>query len=468
LLTKFINWRMENKYNNIYFLGIGGIGMSAIAQYFHVNNHKVAGYDRYQSDNCKRLENIGIDIHYEDDINLIPELYKNSTETLIVYTPAIPEDSTELAYFKTHNFKILKRAEVLGMISQNKVCIAIAGTHGKTSVSTIAAWILSNTRDSCSAFLGGVSKNFDSNLHLSSTSNIVVVEADEFDRSFLRLTPTTAIITSIEPDHLDIYNDFNTLQEAFVEFAGKIKSEGNLILHKSIKTELFETSVKNINIYTYGLNDEDCDFNLKNISYKNNNCYFDIKAPTGLIKNIKYQIGGQHNLENALAAAAASLINEADESTLRKSLESFAGVIRRFDIKIKTTELIYIDDYAHHPGEIKAFINAVSEIYPNKKITAVFQPHLFSRTKDFYKEFAENLSNCHELVLLPIYPAREKPIKGISSEIIYKYAKVERKHLCTKTELIPLLKSLKPELIVTMGAGDIDQLVEPIRKEFVK
>ncbi|MDD4148597.1 MAG: UDP-N-acetylmuramate--L-alanine ligase, partial [Bacteroidales bacterium] len=413
---------MENKYHNIYFLGIGGIGMSALAQYFHLNNYKVAGYDRFQSDNCKRLENIGIDIHYEDNCNLIPKLYKNQSETLIVYTPAIPTDSTELAYFKTQNFEILKRAEVLGMISLDKTGIAVAGTHGKTSVSTIAAWILSNTKDSCSAFLGGVSKNFGSNLHINAKSNIIVAEADEFDRSFLHLTPSTAVITSIEADHLDIYNDFETLQEAFIQFANKIKPGGNLILHKSIQKKIFETPNKSFNIYTYGLNDENCDYNLKNITYKNNNCYFDIETPDKLIKNIKYQIGGQHNLENALAATAAALLNNADKDSLKNSLESFAGVIRRFDIKIKDKDIIYIDDYAHHPGEIKAFMNAVAEIYPNKKITAVFQPHLFSRTKDFYKEFAESLSNCHELVLLPIYPAREKPIEGINSEIIYKYA----------------------------------------------
>lgn len=457
---------MENKYKNIYFLGIGGIGMSALAQYFHLNGYNIAGYDKVKGDTCERLEKLGIDIHYSDGPELIPQTFKSPENTLVVFTPAIPNDSEELSFFITNGFKLSKRAEVLGMISRDKIGVAIAGTHGKTSVSTITAWIFKNSDKSCSAFMGGISKNFDSNIYIDSNSDYVVAEADEFDRSFLHLSPSTAIITSIEADHLDIYNDFETLQYAFVEFAGKIKTNGNLIINKSIDKRIFENLSEKINVYTYGLNDQTCDFNLTNIKYRNNCCYFDIFGENIEIKNIEYQIGGNHNLENALAATVAAILNNVDISIIKSSLELFRGVVRRFDIIIKNDDIIYIDDYAHHPGEIKAFLNAVKEIIPHKKITAVFQPHLFSRTKDFYKDFAKSLSVCDELILLPIYPAREKPLDGINSELILELAESESKFLCEKEDLITMLKAIKPQLLVTMGAGDIDQFVNIIRKEF--
>jgi UDP-N-acetylmuramate--alanine ligase len=457
---------MENKYKNIYFLGIGGIGMSALAQYFHFNGYNIAGYDRTKGDTCERLEKLGIEIHYSDSTELIPQRYKSPENTLVVFTPAIPNDSDELSFFIANGFTLSKRAEVLGMISRDKIGVAIAGTHGKTSVSTISAWIFKNSDKSCSAFMGGISKNFDSNIFIDSNSDFVVAEADEFDRSFLHLSPSTAIITGIEADHLDIYNDFETLQNAFVEFAGKIKPGGNLIINKSIDKRIFKNLSEKIKVYTYGLEDKTCDFYVTNIQYRNNCCYFDIIGNDVEIKNIEYQIGGNHNLENALAASVAAILNNIDIDTIKSSLESFKGVVRRFDVIIKSKDLIYIDDYAHHPGEIKAFLNAVKEIITDKKITAIFQPHLFSRTRDFYKEFAQSLSVCDELILLPIYPAREKPIEGINSEIILELAESDSKYLCEKEKLIPLLKSIKPQLLVTMGAGDIDQFVEQIRKEF--
>ncbi len=457
---------MESKYTHIYFLGIGGIGMSALAYYYHFNAYKVAGYDKFQSNNCIRLEKHGVEIHYSDEIRNIPEEYLNKETCLVVLTPAIPQDSEELNYFKDNNFKILKRSEILGLISNDKDTIAIAGTHGKTSVSTISSWIMSNGPESCNAFLGGISKNFNSNVLIKPDSRFAVVEADEFDRSFLTLSPSVAVITSIEADHLDIYNNFETLRDTFVDFAKKINTSGSLVLHKSIDKSLFVDKLDNVTIFKYGIDDVNCDFNLTNINYKNEACYFDIISPNGKIENIKYSIGGNHNLENALAAASTAILNDVPQEIIKSSLESFSGVIRRFDIGVKRDGFIYIDDYAHHPSEIKAFLNAVKTMYPNKEITAVFQPHLFTRTKDFYKEFGESLSACDNLFLLPIYPAREKPIEGINSELILENCTAENKAICEKGDLIKILKQSNPELLVTMGAGDIDQFVEPIKIEF--
>lgn len=440
--------------------------MSALAQYFHYNNYKVAGYDRVKSDNCIRLAEKGVEIHYDDNPEHIPANFINKDETLVVYTPAIPNDSLELNYFRQNNFHILKRSEVLGLISREKKTIAIAGTHGKTSVSSITSWIMSNSSESCNAFLGGISKNFNSNIKIDTNSKIAVVEADEFDRSFLTLSPSTALITCIEADHLDIYNNLETLNSAFIEFTNKIEQFGNLILHHSVDKDIFEKELKNVDIYTYGINDRSCDFYISDINYLNDCCYFDIHHPGGRIHEIKYAIGGDHNLENALAAAASALLNSVSGNIVKKSLETFEGVLRRFDIQIKRNNFIYIDDYAHHPSEISAFLKAVRTLYPNKKLTAVFQPHLFSRTKDFYIDFAKSLSNTDELVLLPIYPAREKEIPGISSKIILDLVESENKTICEKDNLLDKLNKLNPEVLVTMGAGDIDKFVKPIREAF--
>ncbi|MDR2010136.1 MAG: UDP-N-acetylmuramate--L-alanine ligase [Bacteroidales bacterium] len=452
----------------IYFLGIGGIGMSAIARYFYTLGYPVAGYDRFRNDICINMENIGINIHYEDDITKIPYQFKNKKTTLVVFTPAVPQDHNELLFFRTNNFEILKRSEVLGLISNSKKCMAIAGAHGKTSVSSICANIMVNTKAGCSAFLGGIAKNFNSNLVINKNSDYVVVEADEFDRSFLRLTPSTALITYIDSDHLDIYNNYNTLFEAFVQFGNLVKTNGNLILNHNISEDYIKHIRTDINIYRYGLNNKECDFYIDNIKYQENKCYFDLTHINGKISDISYSAGGDHNLENALAGASISILNGATDEDVRKGLETFEGVERRFDIKIKTDNFIYIDDYAHHPNEISAFLKSVRLIFPDKKITGIFQPHLYSRTRDFYKEFAESLSICDEIILLPIYPAREKPIEGITSEIILANIKKTKKFICEKNELIPFLKKQKPEILVTMGAGDIDQLIKPIITEFEK
>ncbi|MDD3740513.1 MAG: UDP-N-acetylmuramate--L-alanine ligase [Bacteroidales bacterium] len=459
---------MDSKYKNIYFLGIGGIGMSALAQYFYSIGYNIAGYDRFRSDICIMLENLGINIHYEDDINNIPVTFLNPLNTLIILTPAIPEDQTEFQYFIQNDFQISKRAEILGMISNPKKGLAIAGTHGKTSVSGICANIMSLTKNSCSAFLGGISKNLNSNILINPKSEYIVVEADEFDRSFHNLTPSTALITYIDADHLDIYKNHASLKEAFVIFCNQVKENGNIILNSKIYSEIKNTIKPGINIFSYGFEDNGCDFYLSDIKYINGLCYFDLNYPKGLIKSIKYEIGGNHNLENALAGASIALLNGATDDDVRAGLESFKGIIRRFDIRIKLNQITYIDDYAHHPKEISAFLSSVRLLYPNKKITGVFQPHLYSRTSDFYQEFAQSLSICDEIILLPIYPAREKPITGINSEMILKLIKSTKKHLCSKAELLTKLEELQPELLVTMGAGDIDLFIKPIINMFSK
>jgi len=446
--------------------------MSALAQYFKTFGYNVAGYDRFRNNICDRLENLNIDIHYQDDINLIPENFKNSENTLVVLTPAIPNHHSEWEYFRNNNFKISKRAEVLGIIANKKNCLAIAGTHGKTSVSSICTNIMQNTTTGCSAFLGGILKNIDSNFTINKDSNYVVVEADEFDRSFLQLTPSTALITHIDADHLDIYDNYDNVFNAFVEFANLVKDNGNLLLNANIISG-FETKIKeSVNIYRYGINDNKYDFYINNIKYQDNLCYFDLTHIDGKIEKIAYQLGGNHNLENALAAAAIAILNGATNEQIRKGLETFKGVERRFDIKIKNDKLIYIDDYAHHPKEISAFLNSVRQIFPDKKITAIFQPHLYSRTKDFYLDFAKSFSLCDTAILLPIYPAREEPMPGITSKIIFdNIAPNIEKYLCEKNELIDLLNKIMtdadnyPSILVTMGAGDIEQLVQIIQKK---
>ena len=453
---------MKSNFENIYFVGIGGIGMSAIARYFKACGYNVAGYDRTRNEVCENLEKEGIQVHYEDNLDLIGSSYSNPDNTLVIYTPAVPKDHMELSFFRNNGFNVVKRAEALGKICENKNCMAIAGTHGKTSISTITSCIMVHTSEKCSAFLGGISKNFKSNLHLEPQSKNIVVEADEFDRSFLHLTPSTALISHIEADHLDIYGNYENVENAFVEFTNKITANGNLVLGPDIPASVKAKLRSGLNIYTYGVNDSKFDFYASNILYEDGLCIFDINCPGMVIPEIKFKIGGTHNIENAVGATAVSVINGATSEQVRAGLQSFVGVLRRFDIQIKNDNCVYIDDYAHHPGEISAFLTAVKQIYPHKKITAIFQPHLYTRTRDLYIEFAESLSACDNLVLLPIYPARELPIQGVSSSLIYDNCKAINKYMCEKNQLIDLLGTLDTELVVTMGAGDIDRLVKPI------
>ncbi len=453
---------MKSKFENIYFVGIGGIGMSAIARYFKACGYNVAGYDRTRSDVCTNLEKEGIQVHYDDSTNLIGSYYKDPKTTLVIYTPAIPGDHSELTFFRQNGFRVIKRSEALGHLCEGKNCLAVAGTHGKTSISTITSCIMVRTKEKCSAFLGGISKNFMSNLHLEPKSKNVVVEADEFDRSFLHLSPSTALISHVEADHLDIYGDYETMEAAFVEFANRTSKKGNIVLGPDIPVTVKSRLRNDLNVYTYGVDDANLNFYATNISYGNGLCVFDIKTPFGTIEGIKYKIGGRHNIENAVGATAVSMLNGATADEVRDGLQNFMGVLRRFDIQLQSEKCVFIDDYAHHPGEISAFLAAVRQIYPQKKITGIFQPHLYSRTKDFYKDFAESLSVCDTLILLPIYPARELPIEGVTSSLIYDNCHAKEKYICEKSELLDLLGKLKPELVLTMGAGDIDRLVKPI------
>jgi UDP-N-acetylmuramate--alanine ligase len=439
-------------------IGIGGIGMSALARYFKATGRNVAGYDRTPTSLTNELINSGIDIHFEDNIKLIPEDYLNKEDTLVIITPAIPDDHNELGLFRKSNFTLLKRSEVLGHIAGNSKNIAVAGTHGKTTVSTMIAHLLSQSDLSCSAFLGGISRNFNSNLVFSETSDYIVTEADEFDRSFLRFSPYISVVTAIDADHLDIYGTKSELEKAFEQFVNQTVTDGKIVAKKSLKLKLKSV----YDYYTYTLADK-ADFYAENIILDKGTYTFDIITPTVKIKNLKLQQPGLVNVENAVAATAVSYLLGVDEVVIRKGLGTFRGIVRRFDYRIKEGNIIYIDDYAHHPKELTAFIESVRLLYPDRKITGVFQPHLYSRTRDFADEFAESLDKLDELILLDIYPARELPLKGVTSRIIFDRVSIKNKELCNKEELMGILGNKNIEVLLTMGAGDIDQYVEPVR-----
>ncbi len=453
---------MNPKFRNIYFIGIGGIGMSAIAKYLHLAGYKVAGYDLVKNQNCEALEKIGIDIHYEENISAINPIFLNVQDSLIVYTPAIPKDHKEYLYFTENNFRILKRSEILGLLSKSTKSIAIAGTHGKTSVSTLTAWILHNSMVKCTAFLGGISKNISSNLLVNTESDFMVLEADEFDRSFLRLNPYISLVTIIEADHLDIYGNTAELEKSFIEFINKTNTNGSAILNSVISDIIVEKLNKDIKIYRYSSFDSSADFYIKNLHRSGEDFCFDIIMPNSEISGIKTKTGGNHNLENIVAASAAAHLSGVRNNEIKNAIESYTGVQRRFDIKVHKDDRIFIDDYAHHPSEIRETIKAVREMYPQKKITGVFQPHLFSRTKDFAEEFGQSLSELDNLYLLPIYPAREKPLPGISSKIIFDNCNCKNKYMIQKEELYEIIRKQKPELLLTMGAGDIDRLIKKL------
>ena len=447
-----------NTFKRIYFIGIGGIGMSALARYFKAAGKDVAGYDRTNTNLTRELLNAGINIHFEDNIELIPGNYLKKSDTLVIITPAIPADHKELTHFRKNNFKILKRSEVLGLIVNKKHNIAVSGTHGKTTVSTMIAHILSHSQVGCSAFLGGISKNFNSNLVFNEKSNYMITEADEFDRSFLRLFPWFTVITAIDADHLDIYGTKDELNKTFNQFVNQTKKGGTVLVKKGLKLSL----KYNYDYYTYTLTNN-ADFYAINISLDNDTYSFDVVTPTIKIKNLILNNTGIVNVENAIAATAVSYLIGIDQETIRNALGKYTGITRRFDYVIKTKELVYIDDYAHHPQELDAVINSVRKLYPDKKVTGIFQPHLYSRTRDFANEFAESLGNLDELILLDIYPAREMPIKNITSKIIYDKVKLQNKELCDKEDLLNKLKNRHVEVLLTLGAGDIDQFVEPIK-----
>lgn len=447
---------MKNLQNikNVYFLGIGGIGMSALARYFKFTGRNVAGYDRTPTALTNALQAEGIDVHFEDDIRNIPKNW-NPANTLAVFTPALPDDHRELSWFREKPIGLLKRAKVLGLICNEKNGIAVAGTHGKTTVSTMVATILNKTTAGCGAFLGGISKNFGTNLLLpKEDSPWIVAEADEFDRSFLNLQPQLALVTSIDADHLDIYGEKEKIVESFEKFISQIRPDGKLVLKKGVDLNVAKTSAE---VFSYSLK-ENTDFatvNLK-LNLEGGFYVFDLKTPDGIIANCKMNYPGLVNVENAVGAASLAWLAGVSANEIKAGLEEYQGVVRRFDVRFKNEKQVFIDDYAHHPEELKAVITSVKALYPTREITGIFQPHLYSRTRDFSTEFAASLDLLDSAVLLPLYPARELPIPGVSSEIIFKQMKLENKVLATKTETLELLKNRNTDIVLTMGAGDID------------
>ena len=440
-----------NNIHNFYFIGIGGIGMSALARYFHANNKYVAGYDRVKSEVTDSLENLGIKIHFKDSVANIPSRFLNPETSLIVYTPAIPKDHMELVYFKNNGFEVLKRSEVLGLITKNTVCLAVAGTHGKTTTTSILGHLLFECDVKVTAFLGGIAENYNSNLILNGTE-VTVVEADEFDRSFLTLSPDMACITSMDADHLDIYGDADSLKSSFIQFSQKIKPDGKLFVKNGLP-------LKGI---TYGIED-DSDYVVQNIKIEKGAYVFDVKTPKTVLKNIQFNLPGRHNLSNALIALAMAVEYGCPSKQLAKALASYTGVKRRFSYQIKTENLILIDDYAHHPQEINAVHDAIREMYPNKKVLAIFQPHLFSRTRDFADDFAKSLSQFDEIRLLDIYPARELPIDGINSAWLLDKIENPDKKLIGKKDISAEIEKSDAKVVLTIGAGDIGEEIKLIK-----
>jgi len=449
----------------VYFLGIGGIGMSALARYFASQGIAVSGYDRTATELTRELEKEGIAIHYNDDPALLPANL-NETDSLIVYTPAVPATHQELNTLINRGFSIHKRAEVLGIICNSRRTIAVAGTHGKTSVSTIAAHILKSSAKGCAAFLGGISKNYQTNLLLDNTgSEWIVAEADEFDRSFLHLKPELAVITSMDADHLDIYGSHEKVIESFRLFAGNIR-EGGALVHKKGLPFSSDSSLK-YKLFSYSIT-EAADFCAENIELKDGYYQFDLKTPDITIEKLVLNYPGMVYVENSVAASAVALLAGASPEAIRRGLATYAGVKRRFDIHLKNENFVLIDDYAHHPEELRATIQSVRDFYRGRKLTGVFQPHLYSRTKDFSAEFARSLDLLDEIVLLDIYPARELPMEGVTSDLIFRKIENRNKKLCTKAELVKVAETFEPGIVIMMGAGDIDSLVEPVKEQLLK
>jgi UDP-N-acetylmuramate--alanine ligase len=456
--------------SRIYFIGIGGIGMSALARYFLNKNVVVSGYDKTSTSLTQQMEAEGMHIHYEDNVNLI-----DKDADLVVYTPAIPKDHKEFNYYKNHNYELEKRSDVLQQITKDSFNICIAGTHGKTTISTMVAHILRHSLFGCNAFLGGISVNYHTNFW-SSENNVSVVEADEYDRSFLKLSPDIASITAMDPDHLDIYGTKENMENAFVEFANKLKAGGLLLTRFGLPDKYF-TSPQHIR---YSLQNDAADVYAQNVTMRNGGYEFDVIAKDWKLKNVKLHMGGMHNVENAIAAIFIAAYLKINPLKIINAIGTFKGVKRRFEYIISPLEatnhkynVVYIDDYAHHPAELKALIQGVKSLFGFKKCTVIFQPHLFSRTKDFSKEFAESLDMADRILLLPIYPARELPVEGITSQLILKEMKNKNAAVIPKEELLKYiggdyLKSVQEssygEVLVTAGAGDIDKLVQPIKE----
>lgn len=446
-------------WKRVYFLGIGGIGMSGLARYFKAHGVVVSGYDRTPGAITTQLINEGIAVHFDDNPELIP-----ANLDAAIYTPAVPAETAVRQHIESSGIPVYKRAQVLAMITEGFRLLAVAGTHGKTSVSAMLAHILNQSQIGCNAIIGGIARNYDSNLLLSKSSHsLFVTEADEFDRSFLQLNPWLAVITSTDADHLDIYNDLETMREGFSLFTRQVNAGGRLLIKAGI--ELDVKAHESVKKYYYSA-DFKADFCINRLKLTDNRYHFDLLTPFGEIEDIILGVPGLMNVENAVAASAAAILAGENKKHVKEALESFMGVKRRFDHRIISREFVYIDDYAHHPTEINACLRSVRHLYPGRTITTVFQPHLYSRTRDFAAGFAESLSESDRVILLEIYPAREKPITGVNSEMLLKLITTSNKELLTNEELLNKLPAMKPDILITMGAGDIDRLVEPIEQLF--
>ncbi|MDW7691256.1 UDP-N-acetylmuramate--L-alanine ligase [Flammeovirgaceae bacterium SG7u.132] len=445
--------------DSVYFIGIGGIGMSALARWFKHEGRLVAGYDKTSTPLTQALEQEGITVHYTDDVALIPEEIKAKKDSsLVIFTPAIPASHSEKKYLEAEGFQLVKRSEVLGMITAAHFNVGVAGTHGKTTTSSMLSWLLHGCEKPCTAFVGGIVNNFNSNLLLSKApveETIAVAEADEYDRSFLRLSPDMAIITAVDADHLDIYGDANNMSAGFEEFAGKIRKNGKLFLQADIELSTPALAQNQVQTISFGI--DQGDYKAENIRAEGISFIFDLVYPKGKIEDLTLNMPGFHNVENATAAMAVCLELGIAPELVKTALGKYRGVKRRFDILLYSEKAVYIDDYAHHPTEITAFIKSVKALFPNKKLTVVFQPHLFSRTRDFAEGFSESLSLADSVILLPIYPARELPIEGITSEMLLENISIEDKKLVEDEDLLSEIENRKPELLATIGAGDIDR-----------
>lgn len=445
----------------VYFIGIGGIGMSAIARFFLHKGLPVAGYDRIPSELTKELEKEGALIHYSENVAEIPQAFRERSSTLVVFTPAIPATHKELVYFMENDFDVEKRAQVLGILTRSHKGLCVAGTHGKTTTSTMAAYLLEQSHVKCSAFLGGISKNFGTNYVFSKDSDYIVIEADEFDRSFHWLTPYMSVITATDPDHLDIYGTKEAYLESFTKYSSLIKPEGALIIHTGLEMKVnVQDGVK---VYTYSRNEGD--FHADNIRIGHGEIIFDFISPLGDIEDIQLGVPISINIENGIAAMALAQMNGVTPEEIRAAMATFKGVERRFDFKIKNDKMVLLSDYAHHPTEIRKSIESIREVFNDKKISVLFQPHLFTRTQDFYKDFAKSLSLADEVILLDIYPAREKPIPGVTSKLIYDELRpgIEKK-MIHKDDILPLVEKEDFQVLIVLGAGDVDNYTPEIKK----
>ena len=459
MLVNQLSRKMQQfeQYKHVYFIGIGGIGMSALARYFKQNGLTVGGYDKTPSPLTKQLEEEGCMIHFDDLGDQLPEVFTDKNKTLIIYTPAIKQ-LEEMNFFKRSGFTLLKRAEVLGMLTRQSKGLCVAGTHGKTTTSSMLAFILDQSNWKCNAFLGGIATNFQSNLVLNNDSPYTVIEADEFDRSFLHLSPFASIITSADPDHLDIYGTAEQFKEGFRQFAMKLDPKGICLQKEGLHLPTLGTS------FTYAVESESAHYSVFHLTWKNGFLCGDIRLKNSWWRDVQFGLPGIHNAENALACVGLLHEMGLDEVQIRSGIKNFLGVKRRFEYIIRTEKLVYVDDYAHHPQEINALVNSIRLLYPEKKITGIFQPHLYSRTKDFVDDFARELSKLDELILLPIYAAREEPIHGVSSEWLLDKCKNDQKSMKKQSEVLPYLSNFTEGVLLTIGAGDIDRIVPSLKE----